>query len=34
MFSCCMPFPKVSAKNIHYCGENPEETDIAHMVSN
>ena len=33
MFFKSLQFPKVSAKNIHYCGQNPGETDIAHMVS-
>ena len=33
MFSCCSPFPKVSTKNIYYCGQKPGETEIAHMVS-
>ena len=30
----CLTFPKVSAKNIYYCGQKPRETDVAHMVSN
>ena len=34
VFSWCLPFPKVSAKNIYYCGQKSGETDIAHMVSN
>ena len=34
MFSYSLPFPKVSAKNIDYCGQKVEETDMAHMVSN
>ena len=33
MFSCCVPFHKVSTKNIYYCGQKTGETDIAHMVS-
>ena len=27
----CFPFSKVSAKNIYYCGQNPGESDIAHI---
>ena len=34
MFFKSLQFPKVSAKNIYYCGQKPRETDIAHMVSN
>ena len=33
VFSCCLPFPKVSAENIYYCGRKPGENDITHMVS-
>ena len=33
VFSCCLPFLKVSAKKIDYCGRKPGETHIAHMVS-
>ena len=29
MFSYFLPFPKVSAKNIYYWGQNPGETDVA-----
>ena len=34
VFSCCLLFPKVTAKNIYYCGEKSGEADVAHMVSN
>ena len=34
IFSYSLPFPKVSAKDIYYCGEKPGESDIAHMKSN
>ena len=34
MFSCSLPFPNVSAKNIYYYGHKVEETDMAHMVIN
>ena len=27
-------FPKVSAKNIHYCGQKLGESNITHMISN
>ena len=33
VFSCCLSFPKVSAKNIYDCGQKPGEADIAQMVS-
>ena len=33
VFSCCLPFPKVLARNICYCGQKPREPDIAHMIS-
>ena len=32
MFYYSLLFPKVSAKNIYYCGQNTGEYDIAHMV--
>ena len=34
VFSCYLPFPKVSARNIVYCGQKPEKTDITSMVIN
>ena len=34
MFSYSLPFPKVSEKNIYYCGQNPGESETAHMISN
>ena len=34
MFSYSLPFPKVLAKNIYYCGQKPGETDIASIISN
>ena len=34
MFSDSLPFPKVAAKNIYYCGQKFGETNMAHMVSN
>ena len=34
MLSYSLPFPKVLAKNIYYCGQKPGESDIAHMISN
>ena len=30
VFSCYLPFPKVSEKNIYYCGQKPAETDTTH----
>ena len=32
MFSKSLPFSKVSAKNIYYCGQKPGESDIAHTI--
>ena len=34
MFSCSLTYPKLSAKNIYYCGLKAGETNTAHMVSN
>ena len=34
MFSYSLPFPKITKKNIYYCGQKVGETDFVHMVSN
>ena len=34
MFSFSLHFPKVSTKNIYYCGQKAGETGMVHMVSN
>ena len=34
MLSRSLSFPKVSAKNVYYCGLKAGETNMAHMVSN
>ena len=34
MISYFLPFPKLSAKNIYYCGHKVGKNDMADMVSN
>ena len=34
MFTYSLPFSNVSTKNIFYREQKPEESDIAHMISN